>query len=309
MSSQAAATASFHEIAMYLRSGAETVFAVYTSPAPVRTGVGVLLAHSGANNFSAHRNGVWTGISRRLASEGIPSLRFDFAGTGESSGEFVLELGGQPVADATAAMDALRAAGCQRLLVVGSCFGAVPSVVASATRGDVAALILLSPPLVLAGARGQVPLHERIRGVINGSTLRIVVTNSQYRHWYFARLASLARSRMAVSLSRLGRRTRPGAPQPGVGTRPGRGLILETELARLVTTGTDVQVVYGSLDGSLARLEANLDASRAIQLLRDHRPAGLSWTVLDGSVHGFEDIAVQEELIQLVVQRACQLRE
>ncbi len=109
----------------------------------------MVLAHSGANNFSAHRNGVWTSISRQLAREGIPSLRFDFAGTGESSGELVLGATGQPVTDVVAAMDGLRATGCRRLLIVGSCFGAIPSIAAAAGRGDVAGLILLSPPLVL----------------------------------------------------------------------------------------------------------------------------------------------------------------
>lgn len=311
MSAQAEVTAAdlFPETAMYLRSGTETVFAVYTSPPTARTDVGVVLAHSGANNFTAHRNGVWTGISRRLAREGIPSLRFDFAGTGESSGEFVLGLTGQPVTDAMAAMDALRAAGCRRLLVVGSCFGAVPSVVAAATREDVAELILLGPPLVLAGAGTRVPLRERLREVVNGPTLRTVAVNRQYRRWYFARLAALARTRASVSLGRLASRTRSSAPQTPAAASPGRGLVLESELARLITTGVRVEVVYGTLDGNLARVNGDPAASRAIQLLRDRRPAGLAWTVLDGSVHGLKDIAVQEELIQMVVQHARELDE
>lgn len=312
MSSQAqvASTDRFLETAMYLQSGTETVFAMYTSPATTRTDVGVVLMHSGPNNFSAHRNGVWTGISRRLARAGISSLRFDFAGTGESSGEFVPGRTGQPISDAMAAMDALREVGCRRLMVVGSCFGSVPAVVASAARSDVAGLTLLSPPLVLPDSRGVGSLLERIHDVINVPTMRIVVTNSQYRRWYFARLASLAATRVKVRLRRLARRAgSSSAPQPATDTSPGRGPMMEGELARLVATGSQVEVIFGSPDVNLESFDSDPDASRAIRLLRDRYPGGLVWTVLDGPVHGMEDTGVQEQLIQRVIQRARELAE
>src|SRR5581483_1000655 len=69
------------ETPLYMQAGPESVFAVYTSSTSPAPEIGVVLAHSGANNFSAHRNGVWTRLARQLAHEGIPSLRFDFAGT------------------------------------------------------------------------------------------------------------------------------------------------------------------------------------------------------------------------------------
>ena len=310
MSSQVkvASPDTFAETAMYLQSGTETVFAVRTSPVTSRADIGVVLAHSGANNFSAHRNGVWTSITRRLAREGVPSLRFDFAGTGESSGKFVLELAGQPVTDAAAAMDALRALGCRRLLVVGSCFGAVPSVVAGAARGDIAGMILLSPPLVPPGGGRMATLRERIGEVVNLPTLRIVATNREYRRWYVARHASLAKTKATIKLSRLATHTPPSStPEPAAGTSPGRGLLLESELARLITNGSHVEVVFGTRDGNLARVEGDPDASRAIRLLQGGRPAGLAWTVFDGPVHGLEDAAIQEQVIQLVVRRACDL--
>ncbi len=296
------------ETAWYIRSGAETLFAVYTSPAGSLTDLGVLLVHSGPNNFSAHRNGVWTGISRRLACEGIPSLRFDFAGTGDSSGDFVLRMDGQPVADTAAAMDALRAVGCRRLLVVGSCFGGIPSVVAGAARADVAGMILVSPPLVLPGAGGVASSWEKLREVVNGPTLRTVATNREYRRWFFSRLASLARTRAAVQLGRLTSRTPASrTPEPSAGTHPGRGLLVESELARLVVTGSRIEAVFGTSDENLARIDADPEASSALRRLRDRRPAGLVWTVFDGPVHGFEDVALQEQLIRLIVGRACDL--
>lgn len=305
---QAVSTGAFSEAARYLPSGAETVFAVCTSPTVARGDLGVVLAHSGANNFSAHRNGVWTSLSRRLACEGFPSLRFDFAGTGESSGEFAMALAGQPVADATAAMDALREAGCRRLLVVGSCYGGIPAVLAGAGRPDVAGVILLSPPLISSGAGRMASIRERVREVVNAPTLRAVAANREYRRWFFARLASLARTRAAAKLRRLTTRTPvSGETKPANGDGPGRGLLIEKGLARLVTAGRHVEIVFGTGDSNLARVESDPEAWRAVRLLRDRRPAALGWTVLDGPVHGMEDIAVQEQLIRFVIGRAGEL--
>jgi pimeloyl-ACP methyl ester carboxylesterase len=295
------------ENARYIRSGTETLFAVYTSPASSPIDLGVVLAHSGPNNFSAHRNAVWTDISRHLAREGIPSLRFDFAGTGESSGEFVLRLDGQPVADAKAAMDALRAAGCRRLLVVGSCFGGIPGAVAGAARADVDGMILVSPPLVLPGAGGMASSWEKLREIINHPTLRAVATNRDYRRWLFGRLASLAWTKATVQLSRLASRTPASrTPEPGAGTRP--GLLIESELARMIMAGSHIEVVFGTSDENLARIDGDAEASRALGRLRDRRPSGLVWTVFDGPVHGLEDVAIQEQLIRLIVGRACEIR-
>ncbi|MGH2878671.1 MAG: hypothetical protein ACRDK4_03570 [Solirubrobacteraceae bacterium] len=296
------------ESALYLEAGAETVFALYTAPASSPASVGVVLAHSGANNFSAHRNGVWTSISRRLAREGIPSLRFDFAGTGESSGEFVLGPGGQPVIDAVAAMDALRAAGCRRLLVVGSCFGAIPSIVAAASRADVAALILLSPPLVLPDGSRMGSMRDRVGELVNLPTLRAIATNGDYRRWFFARLLSLLRIRASVKARGL-LKCAPATPAAALSSfaDASRGLLMERELARLVTSGRSVEIVYGTADGNLAQVMGDADASRAIALLRRRDPALLEWTVLEGPVHGLEDATVQEKLAQLVLERACDL--
>ena len=65
--------------------------------------------------------------------------------------------------------------------------------------------------------------------------------------------------------------------------------------------------VFGTHDGNLARICGAPDASRAVRILRDRRPAGLRWTVLEGPVHGLEDVGVQEQLIRLITGRARDL--
>jgi alpha/beta superfamily hydrolase len=303
-----AATEGTRESALYLPSGTERVFAVHTAPAEPRTDVGVLLAHSGANNFSAHRNGVWTTISRELARNGIASLRFDFAGTGESSGDFVPALAGQPLSDTSVAMDALRSRGCRRLVVVGSCFGGIPSIAASAASEDVAVLILLSPPLVLPDSSRMASIRARTFEVVNPAALRSVVTDREYRRWYLARLGALVRAKAATRLSRGSARPEPlrRSEQIPAG-EPDRSLILADDLASLVERGTEIEIVYGSRDETRARLERSPSARRSLRHLQDRRASTLVSRVLDGPVHGFEDIAVQEQVTRLVVQRAVEV--
>ncbi len=153
-------------------------------------------------------------------------------------------------------------------------------------------------------------MRDRISEVVNFPTLRTILTNSDYRRWFFARLISLLRTRMSVQARRLVRRSPPTpAVAPSVHTSAFGGLLMESELARLVTSETHVEVVYGTADGNLAQVAEDADASRAIALLRRRDPAGLGWTVLEGPVHGLEDVTVQEQLMRLVLQRARGLME
>jgi hypothetical protein len=84
-------------------------------------------------------------------------------------------------------------------------------------------------------------------------------------------------------------------------------MLVESELARLVMTGSHIEMVYGTSDDNLARIEGDAEAVRILRRLRDRRPAGLVWTVFDGAVHGLEDVALQEQLIRLILGRACDL--
>src|SRR4029077_11188191 len=112
-------------------------------------------------------------------------------------------------------------------LIVGSCFGAIPSIAAAAGRGDVAGLILLGPPLVLPDRSRMGSMRNRIGEVVNFPTLRTISTNSDYRRWFFARLLSLLRTRVSVQARRLVRRSPPTPDAaPSVHTSAFRGLLM-----------------------------------------------------------------------------------
>lgn len=103
-----------------------TLFGMFT-PASGTTmpGVGCLVLNTGVNHrVGPHRINVKT--ARRLAAAGIPTLRFDLSGIGDSvAARSALEFRAQAVADMKAALDHLEQAhGLRRFLVFGICSGA-----------------------------------------------------------------------------------------------------------------------------------------------------------------------------------------
>lgn len=88
-------------------------------------GVGCIVLNTGVNHrIGPHRINVKT--ARRLAAAGIPTLRFDLSGIGDSvAARSALEFRTQAVADMQAALDHLEQAhGLRRFLVFGICSGA-----------------------------------------------------------------------------------------------------------------------------------------------------------------------------------------
>lgn len=87
---------------------------------------GVLLFNVGANaHYGPHRINVK--LARALVRQGVPTLRFDLSGVGDSAAaDGALDYREQAVADLKAAMDHAQVqAGLQRFVVVGICSGAV----------------------------------------------------------------------------------------------------------------------------------------------------------------------------------------
>jgi len=117
--------------------------AAAASPAPA-----VILCHG----FSSHRDGFhYRALAERLAAAGLASIRFDFAGNGESEGVFNFGNYASEVADIAAAQAFLEAGGRAVVALVGhskgagsvllhaSSVGAIPVVVNVAGRFDMSA--------------------------------------------------------------------------------------------------------------------------------------------------------------------------
>lgn len=121
-------------------------FGWYHPPCGAAGRVGVVLCNAfGAEMLCAHAG--WRALAIALAAAGLPTLRFDYAGTGDSAGEdrepdrLGVWSGG-----INAAIDAFRqGAGVDRVIVVGLRLGATLAAGALAGRGDVAGFAALAP--------------------------------------------------------------------------------------------------------------------------------------------------------------------
>ena len=139
--------------ALYFDSGAHRLFGWYHRPHQDKTthfGV-VICKPFGYEAICAHRS--IRAFAEAAASVGAPTLRFDYAGTGDSSEIDLradqLEIWVQNV---IAAVDELRrVGGVQRVYLLGFRLGALLAALAAARCGAVAGLVLVAP--ILSGRR------------------------------------------------------------------------------------------------------------------------------------------------------------
>ncbi len=114
-------------------------------PAAGKRGV-VLCSPQGYEELCVHQ--VWRGFGEQLAVAGLPTLRFDYAGTGDSAGDD--EQPGRVRAwldSIHAAVKWLRAeAGVEQVVLVGLRLGAALAGLAASELGEIEALALLAPP-------------------------------------------------------------------------------------------------------------------------------------------------------------------
>jgi dipeptidyl aminopeptidase/acylaminoacyl peptidase len=91
---------------------------------------------------------IFVALSRRLAAEGIASLRFDFRGSGESEGEFEEMTPLEELSDARAALrhlSAIRRIDRRRMAVVGFSLGGMIAAMTAAREPSLKAAVLWSP--------------------------------------------------------------------------------------------------------------------------------------------------------------------
>lgn len=120
---------------------------LHRAPTPVRLGL-VVCNPFGYESVCAHRS--LRHFALASAAAGVPALRFDYDGTGDSAGD-----DRDPgrlaawVASARSAADRLRRVGADRVVFLGVRLGALVAALAGAERDDVEGLIAIAP--VVAG--------------------------------------------------------------------------------------------------------------------------------------------------------------
>ncbi len=113
--------------------------------------VGVVLC-GGLGTYAQNGHVPLRNLARRLAQAGYPTLRFDYASTGDSCDASETDLPAAWLASVHAAADWLRtSAGVERIVLCGLHLGATLAVLAALERDDVHALVLMAP--VVSGRR------------------------------------------------------------------------------------------------------------------------------------------------------------
>lgn len=134
---------SYRESAFFFESQGEMLPGIVTTPM-AEASVGVLVIVGGPQyRVGSHR--LFVQLCRRMASQGLAAMRFDFRGMGDGTGEPVpFDAHGQDIA---AALSAFRAAvpSMRQIVLLGLCDGATAAVLHAAVGRVADGLILLNP--------------------------------------------------------------------------------------------------------------------------------------------------------------------
>lgn len=283
------------EAPVYIRAGEEHVFGIVTRPTGPANGTAVLCLHAGAQTLTSHRNGVYTRLCRDLAAAGYTTLRIDYHGTGDSSGVLVDRSPlGQTIVDVEAAVQWLTEQGTPRVVVVGTCWGALVGLLAAARQKSVVAASLISPPLQLieTGASAthrrqrHEPLIRALSHALRPTTLRLLLAERQYRTWLVTRAWRRVARSLPARTSR-GRRVDQGADHVTLSAQS-----LFKPLAR---RGVEVRVLLGENEPTYVALKEKgaLPALEAASQIIDVQ-------VTPVALHGLTTVRAQDEAVRFV---------
>jgi alpha-beta hydrolase superfamily lysophospholipase len=288
--------------------GSDTpLFGILTEPVGEHVGLCAVLMNAGPQRRTGP-NRMWVEIARRWAARGVPTLRFDLAGIGDSDGDaaalvHVASLyAPEYVGQARAALDTLAADGLpERFIVLGLCSGAYWSTHTALGDERIGTVVMLNPRSLVwdewvYGLRRTRELRERL---LWASTWRKLLRGEIT----FARHLETARAlagRATIAPRRLRERVRARRGEDG-------GYAVEAifdalrdrgQRTFLLFTGSEPLHREFTVKGVLERLERwpNLDLSILGTSADTHTLTPL-W--LQRQVHELVDRALQQELARL----------
>jgi pimeloyl-ACP methyl ester carboxylesterase len=283
------------EFPVFFDTSDATLLGILTTPVGPRRNIAVIILPGGGTPLATNVNRFSVRFCRMLAAEGFHAFRFDYHGVGESTGDpNGFHLAAPFVADVEGAMRAIEADGVERIVIVGSCFGARTALSAAAKNPSVIGLALICLPIrdfemgerVATRMAGTLSAWDYLKRALRPRTLRRLVHQSHRTVYWQIGLERLRRARSSSSRSL----------QARYHVSPNVLESLHIVEARKVRT----LLIYGEEDDFLTELQAQ---STTFRFLDDSDV--LTTRVLPGKLHGFPSVGGQEAVLHEVLASLC----
>jgi pimeloyl-ACP methyl ester carboxylesterase len=239
---------------------------------------GLVMLLTGGSAARSHRFRVWTRTARRLAEEqGLASVRFDYRGTGDSTGELrQWRMSQMPVDQVVAvlrfSMDALSV---DRVALTGNCLGARLALAAGGATPEALGALCIRAPILEPSRIGKA--SEAVGRTSLGQAIR--------------RAPTLRRVARALAGERKKKKTSLGAQAPMQAIlQRGRLMFLYSQ-----DDFTFNQQVLEELEAIASRLPADQRTRYELRVLTG------------GNLKGFESLEIQRQIIDIVVEWMAKL--
>jgi uncharacterized protein len=129
----------------YIKKGEGVLYSVYHEPSTFKNDhIGVVLAYPfGQEYIRCHK--MYVNLAKRLASEGFHVLRFDYSGTGDSSGDFKSVTLQESLCDIKLAINEIKVScSVRKIILIGARLGGTLSLLYSKDN-PIDGLVLLNP--------------------------------------------------------------------------------------------------------------------------------------------------------------------
>jgi len=300
MSDTAVAT-QYTEAPVFLQAGDDTIFGIVTHPRGWIPRTGFIILPGGGTPLTTNRNRLSVRICRHLAALGFTSMRCDYHGTGESTGQLQQIRLDQPfVEDVAVAIAHLKDMGVERIILAGSCFGGRTSLAAAAASEDVAAVMLIatSPRDYMMGERigarkaADWSLSRYLLEAIRPRTFRGLF-NPRLRRSY----VSHARTKMRQMTGTL-----PGGKRRLEERPMGTEIVsphFDGHMRSLASRGVPVLLLYGNEDVFLEEFQTAAEGPLADVM--NEALGSIQVRTVPGRLHGLTTVAIQDAVFDEVV--------
>lgn len=275
----------------------DTLFGIHTRPTGEDRRVGVVIVQGGDTvNVSMHRNRLAVRLARELAALGYHSIRFDYHGLGESTGQIKrLHLHHPFTDDVEGAAGYLATQGIGDLVLMGACFGSRTALSAAPGIKGVRGLILATPPSAgydRTEAQGEWmarsrSLGEYARGLLKPETIKRMVDDPVLRAHYL----KLGRKKIAQVARKATQLVRKGDGLDWVSP------MLLDPLDTMVQRKVPVMFIYGTEDPLLDEFK-RAGAGRLGRIIERSKGGVTLHESTEGVMHGFPSVPVQEAFVE-----------